>query len=134
LPGTYLILAIFSGGITSLLVVAPLVLAYPPVSERNVLLGIAIAIAIPAIICYWLSCFKLTITQDTVTYTSLLGGEKVMRVVEITDTGFIDFRRSALQVKTASMRIVINYRVFSGKARYDLFEAVKFSEFNPNEA
>ena len=29
--------------------------------------------------------------------------------------------------------MIISYRVFSGKARYDLFEAVKFSEFNPDE-
>ena len=104
LPGTYLILVIFSGGLAFLLVVAPLVMAYPSVSEWKVLLGVAVAIAVPALICYWLSCFKLNITQDTVTYTSLLDGEKAIRLDEIVDAGFTDQRRSALRVEAADKK------------------------------
>jgi hypothetical protein len=130
MPETFVVLSVFSGGLASLLLVAPLAIAYPAQPEWKILLGLTAAIGIPIFICYWLSCFRLIITEDAVTYSSFFDGEKSVRLSEIVDAGFVGSRRTVLQVEAPNTKLVINYRVFSGKARQDLFDVLKVVDEN----
>ena len=130
MPETFVVLSVFSGGLTSLLLVAPLVMAYPAQPPWKILLGVSAAIGIPSFIFYWLSRFRLIITADAVTYSSLFDGEKTARFSEILDAGFVGARRSVLQVEAPNTKLVINYRVFSGKARQDLFDVLEVIDEN----
>ena len=74
---------------------------------------------------FWLSRFRLTITPDALTYSSLFTGERVIRFSEITASDIFwqgtGRKRPLLEIKARGGTTRINFKVFSREAVTALF-------------
>jgi len=83
---------------------------------------------------FWLSRFQLTLTPDTVVYSSLFTGERRIRVAEVSHSEMIYQSclyggRYLLAVTASGVTTRINFKVFSREAASALFHLI-----GPNQA
>ena len=89
----------------------------------------ATGIAALLFVYFWLSRFRVTITPDTIVYSSLFTGERRIRLADVThtemiyQTGWIGWRY-LLAVTARGVTTRMNYKVLSREAAKELFDAV----------
>ncbi|HEY4415619.1 MAG TPA: hypothetical protein VGO57_08005 [Verrucomicrobiae bacterium] len=129
---TFVVLGVFSFGLSLLLMFAPVFYSVPPPSVTKIFIFSTFPIGVLAAVFWWLSRFQLTITPDTLIYSSLFSGKHTVRLSEITDCRLMSqngqFAAKWIEVKTSAATLVINFRVFSREARNDLFKLIKTSD------
>jgi hypothetical protein len=126
---TYFGLGLFAAGLAFVCLLAPCIFAYPSCPFSQVLLLLSLAVAIPVAVVCWLSRFRITITSSALTYASLHCGARTINLSDIKSSGVIlrggtRGLQPLLEVRTPTVILRINYKVFSQEARKDLFQVV----------
>ena len=127
---TYFGLGLFASGLAFVILLAPLLFAYPKDSPTKILLISIAALAVPIATIWWLSRFKIIITPDTLIYSSAFGRQRSVNLTGITNSriimriGIIRVQ-PLLEVESKETRLRINFKVFSHETRKDLFNIVK---------
>jgi len=126
---TYFGLGLFAAGLAFLCLLVPCIFAYPPVSATKLFWLSVIAVVVPAGTIWWLSRFRITITPSRLTYSSPGCGGQSVELSDIESAGVVMQRsirgsRPLLEVRSPTKVLRIHFRVFSHKARKDLFQVV----------
>jgi hypothetical protein len=127
---TYFGLGLLAFGLAFLCLLTPLLFAYPKDSQTKILLLSITAVAIPIAVVWWLSCFAITITPDTLIYSRAFCKKQSVNLTAITNSKIImrlgiSGGQPLLEVQSKENTLRINFKVFSHEARKDLFQAVK---------
>jgi len=129
--GTFVVLGVFSIGLSLLLVLAPVLYSVSPPSTLRILVFSAISLGIPAAIMLWLSRFRLVFTPDSLVYSSLFSGQHTIRLSDITEfrlvrkVSIVGGVSQWIEVKTADRKLAMNYKVFSQEAQHDLLSLIR---------
>ena len=129
--GTFVVLGVFSIGLSLLLVLAPVLYSVSPPSTLRILVFSAISLGIPAAIMLWLSRFRLVFTPDSLVYSSLFYGQHTIRLSDITEfrlvrkVSIVGGVSQWIEVKTADRKLAMNYKVFSQEAQHDLLSLIR---------
>src|SRR5437588_554543 len=91
---------------------------------------LAAVLALQLFIYLWLLRFKLTITPNSLTYSTLFAARQTIDLSEITNAdivveGYGAYQRHLLEITTRWLSIRVHLKIFSREAVKDLFQTIK---------